>query len=49
MNYMTLGMENMLTISLAIIGTVIVLYAQLKIQSNYRKYKMISCTKSDWF
>ena len=46
MNYMTLGMENMLTISLAIIGTVIVLYAQLKIQSNYRKYKMISCKKN---
>lgn len=46
MNYMTLGMENMLTIFLAIIGTVIVLYAQLKIQSNYRKYKMISCKKN---
>lgn len=41
MNYMTLGYENILTIFLAIVGTVIVLAAQIKIKSSYAKYKEI--------
>lgn len=42
---MTLGYENMLTIFLAIIGTVIVLVAQIKIKSSYAKYKGIENKK----
>lgn len=41
MNYMTLGYENIFTIFLAIIGTIIVLVAQIKIKSSYAKYKRI--------
>lgn len=39
MNYMTLGYENIFTIFLAIIGLIIVLYAQTNISSNYKRYR----------
>ena len=45
MNYMTLGYENLLTIFIAIIGFVIVLFSQISISSNYNKYKRIRNNK----
>lgn len=45
MNYMTLGYENLLTIFIAIIGFVIVLFSQISISSNYNKYKKIRNNK----
>jgi len=39
MNYMTLGYENILTIFLAIVAFVIVIYAQTKISRAYAKYQ----------
>lgn len=39
MNFYTLGLENVLTITCSILGIAIVLYAQLKINYNYSKYK----------
>lgn len=45
MGYLTWGYENILTIALAVIGFVIVLVAQLKINSSYGKYKKIASKK----
>lgn len=39
MNYMTIGYENIITIFLAIVGFIIVIFAQVRISSNYGKYK----------
>lgn len=39
MTYMTLGYENIITIFIAIIGFIIVLSAQIGINSNYSTYK----------
>lgn len=39
MNYMTIGYENIITIFLAVIGLIVVLFAQARINSNYTKYK----------
>ena len=46
MNYITLGYENLLTISLAILGTIIVLLAQIKIKVSYAKNKIIQNKKN---
>ena len=46
MNYMTLGYENILTIFIAIIGFIIVLFSQISISSNYNKYKKIKNKKT---
>lgn len=46
MNYMTLGYENLITISLAILGTMIVLFAQIKIKVSYAKNKIIQNKKN---
>ncbi len=45
MNYFTLGYENMITIILSVIGFVIVLVAQLRINSAYAKSKAIDSKK----
>lgn len=45
MNYLTLGYENIITIAFAVIGFIIVLSAQLKINSAYAKSKVITCKK----
>lgn len=45
MNYMTLGYENILTIVLAIIGFVIVLFSQIRINSAYSRNKSITSKK----
>lgn len=45
MNYITLGYENLLTIFLAILGTIIVLLAQIKIKVSYAKNKIIQNKK----
>lgn len=45
MGYMTLGYENIITIGLALIGFVIVLVAQVRINSTYNKTKTIACRK----
>ena len=41
MNFYTMNLENFMTISLLIIGMIVVLYAQFKINYNYSKYKKI--------
>lgn len=41
MNYMLWGYENVLTILLSIIGFVIVIYAQVRINSSYSKYRRV--------
>lgn len=41
MDYMLMGSENIITIFIAIIGFIIVLWAQMKIKSSYNKYKNI--------
>lgn len=41
MNYMLWGYENVLTILLSIIGFVIVIYAQFRINSSYSKYRRV--------
>lgn len=46
MNYYTMFYENGLTILLAIIGFIIVLWAQIKVKGNYNKYKQIQSSKS---
>lgn len=43
---MIYGLENILTLTLFIIGFIIVLYAQIKINSTYRKYKNIKLNKN---
>ncbi len=45
MSYFTLGYENMITIGLAILGFVIVLVAQFRINSAYAKTKAIESSK----
>lgn len=40
------GLETIVTISISIIGFMIVLYAQIKVQSSYTKYKEISNKKN---
>lgn len=45
MNYMTLGYENIITIILAVIGFMIVLLAQFRINSAYSKNKAIASRK----
>ena len=42
---MIYGLENILTLTLFIIGFIIVLYAQIKINSTYGKYKNIKLNK----
>lgn len=42
---MTLGYENIITIGLAVIGFIIVLAAQIGINSSYGKYKQVACKK----
>ena len=42
---MTLGYENMITIFLTLISFVIVMFAQIKINSTYSKYKSINSKK----
>lgn len=42
---MTLGYENILTWMLFLIGFIVVMYAQSKINGSYRKYKNIRSTK----
>ena len=42
---MLYGLENFLTIMLAIVGFIIVLYAQMKITSNYNKNKIVENKK----
>ena len=46
MPYMAMSCESLLTISLAVIGTIIVLYAQAKINNAYSKYKKINNKKN---
>lgn len=46
MGYMTIGYENGLTILLAIIGTIIIAYAQIKVTATYRKYKTVKNNKN---
>lgn len=41
MGYLTLGYENITTVALAIIGFVIVIYAQSKVDKAFRVYKKI--------
>ena len=43
---MIYGLENILTLTLFIIGFIIVLYAQIKINSTYGKYKNIKLNKN---
>ena len=43
---MIYGLENILTLTLFIIGFIIVLYAQIKISSTYGKYKNIKLNKN---
>lgn len=43
---MIYGLENILTLTLFIIGFIIVLYAQIKINSTYVKYKNIKLNKN---
>ncbi len=43
---MIYGLENILTISLFVIGFIIVLYAQIKINSTYGRYKNIKLNKN---
>ena len=43
---MIYGLENILTLTLFIIGLIIVLYAQIKINSTYGKYKNIKLNKN---
>lgn len=45
MNYFTLQYESFLTVGLVILSTVIVLFAQLKIKTTYKKYKTIGNSK----
>lgn len=45
MNIYTLGLENILTITFSIVGFLIVLYAQFKINHAYSKYKKINNDK----
>ena len=45
MNYMLWGYENGLTILLSIIGFIIVIYAQIKVNGAYSKYKKLKSTK----
>lgn len=40
MNYITLQYENIFTILLSLVGLFIVMYAQIKINGNYQKYKL---------
>lgn len=46
MNYYTMFYENILTIILAIIGFIVVIWAQIKVNGNYNKYKLIKNSKS---
>lgn len=41
MNYMLWGYENVLTILLSIIGFIIVIYAQFRINTSYSKYRRV--------
>lgn len=45
MDYITLGYENTLTLLLSLIGFIIVLYAQIKVNSSYSKTSKIKTTK----
>ncbi len=45
MSYLTLGYENVITIGLAVVGFVIVLVAQARINSAYAKTKAIQSSK----
>lgn len=42
-DWMTLGLENGLTITLAIIGFIIVLWAQAKVNGSYRRFSKVRC------
>ncbi len=45
MGFMTLGLENVFTITLAIVGFAIVLYAQNSVSGSYRKYRKVKSKK----
>lgn len=45
MNYMTMQYENIVTILLAVIGFGITVFAQIRINSAYAKYKVTTCKK----